>query len=164
MIPFSYVIVLRKLLSHKVDITISDHDGRQPLMWAASAGKIVPLMIRMLHWLVIISWNMKKKYSMWSKTWIMNIILGSSDAILCLVNAKASVEATDNDGLTALHCAASRGHHDCIDTLIGLCGAEVNTKDHNGSTPLFYAVTLGNLFGYKNILRQLGAWEKMSHF
>ena len=31
--------VLRKLLSHKVDISISDHDGRQPLMWAASAGK-----------------------------------------------------------------------------------------------------------------------------
>lgn len=27
------------------------------------------------------------------------------------------------DGLTAIHCAASRGHTECIDTLIGLCGA-----------------------------------------
>ena len=69
---------------------------------------------------------------------------GSSDAILCLVNAQAKVEATDNDGLTALHCAASRGHHDCIDTLIGLCGAEVDVRDQNGSSPLFYAVTLGH--------------------
>ena len=33
-----FLSVLRKLLSHKVDITIFDHDGRQPLMWAASAG------------------------------------------------------------------------------------------------------------------------------
>ena len=33
-----FISVLRKLLSHKVDITIFDHDGRQPLMWAASAG------------------------------------------------------------------------------------------------------------------------------
>ena len=40
-----------------------------------------------------------------------------------LTNAKASVESTDKDGLTALHCAASRGNHDCIETLVGLCGA-----------------------------------------
>ena len=46
--------------------------------------------------------------------------------------------------MTALHCAASRGHHDCIDTLIGLCGAEVDVRDQNGSSPLFYAVTLGH--------------------
>ena len=74
----------------------------------------------------------------------MTCFSGSSDAILCLVNAQAKVEATDNDGLTALHCAASRGHHDCIDTLIGLCGAEVDVRDQNGSSPLFYAVTLGH--------------------
>ena len=74
----------------------------------------------------------------------MKCFSGSSDAILCLVNAQAKVEATDNDGLTALHCAASRGHHDCIDTLIGLCGAEVDVRDQNGSSPLFYAVTLGH--------------------
>ena len=87
-------------------------------------------------------------------------ISGSSDAILCLVNGLATVEAYDNDGLTALHCAASRGHHECIDTLIGLCGAEVDVIDQNGSTPLFYAVTLGmvsykmsitSIFGHNNL-------------
>ena len=87
-------------------------------------------------------------------------ISGSSDAILCLVNGLATVEAYDNDGLTALHCAASRGHHECIDTLIGLCGAEVDVIDQNGSTPLFYAVTLGmvsyemsitTIFGHNNL-------------
>lgn len=45
---------------------------------------------------------------------------------------------------TALHCAASRGHLDCLDCLVTLCGAEVDTLDSNGCTPLFYAVTLGH--------------------
>ena len=69
---------------------------------------------------------------------------GGSDAILTLVNAGANVEAVDKDGLTALHCASSRGHHDCVETLVGLCGSEVDATDINGSTPLFYAVTLGH--------------------
>lgn len=44
----------------------------------------------------------------------------------------------------ALHCAASRGHLDCLDCLLNFCGAEVDTLDSNGCTPLFYAVTLGH--------------------
>ena len=70
--------------------------------------------------------------------------LGSTDAILSIVNVGASVSAIDKDGLTALHCAASRGHLECIEALIGLCGAEVDVLDNNGSSPLFYAVTLGH--------------------
>lgn len=48
------------------------------------------------------------------------------------------------DGLTALHCAASRGHTECIDTLISLCGAPTDLIDSNGCTALHYAVTLGH--------------------
>lgn len=48
------------------------------------------------------------------------------------------------DGLTALHCAASRGHTECIDTLISLCGAPTDLIDSNGSTALHYAVTIGH--------------------
>lgn len=47
--------------------------------------------------------------------------------------------------LTALHCSASRGHSDCLETLIALCGAEVDLTDANGCTALFYAVTLGHV-------------------
>ena len=32
-----------------------------------------------------------------------------------------------------------------IETLVGLCGADVDVIDQNGSTPLFYAVTLGHV-------------------
>lgn len=48
------------------------------------------------------------------------------------------------DGLTALHCAASRGHTRCIEMLIKLCGAQTDLIDSNGCTALFYAVTLGH--------------------
>ena len=64
---------------------------------------------------------------------------------MSLVNAGTRVEGTDKDGLTALHCAASRGHKECIQTLVGLCGSEVDVVDNNGSSPLFYAVTLGHV-------------------
>lgn len=46
--------------------------------------------------------------------------------------------------VAALHCAASRGHSDCLETLVALCGAEVDLLDANGCTALFYAVTLGH--------------------
>lgn len=48
------------------------------------------------------------------------------------------------DGLTALHCAASRGHTECISVLINLCGAPTDLIDSNGCTALHYAVTLGH--------------------
>ncbi|XP_057658989.1 ankyrin repeat, PH and SEC7 domain containing protein secG isoform X2 [Diorhabda carinulata] len=69
---------------------------------------------------------------------------GSSRAVLALIRAGANVEASDKDGLTALHCAASRGHTDCMDTLLTLCGASVDVIDTNGCTALHYAVTLGH--------------------
>ena len=43
-----------------------------------------------------------------------------------------------------MHCASSRGHLDCVETLLNLCSSEVDLMDTNGCTPLFYAVTLGH--------------------
>lgn len=98
--------VLQTLLTHTdIQVSVTDEDKRQPLLWAASAG--------------------------------------SAKAVLALVRAGASVEAADKDGLTALHCAASRGHTDCLDTLLTLCGASTDVIDSNGCTALHYAVTLG---------------------
>ncbi|XP_034114180.1 ankycorbin [Drosophila albomicans] len=99
--------ILGILLSHpQTSVDVQDKDGRQPLLWAASAG--------------------------------------SAKAVIALVKAGARVESCDKDGLTALHCAASRGHTECIDTLISLCGAPTDLIDSNGCTALHYAVTLGH--------------------
>ncbi|XP_023170971.2 ankycorbin [Drosophila hydei] len=99
--------ILGILLAHpQASVDVQDKDGRQPLLWAASAG--------------------------------------SAKAVIALVKAGARVESADKDGLTALHCAGSRGHTECIDTLISLCGAPTDLIDSNGCTALHYAVTLGH--------------------
>ncbi|RWS03352.1 ankyrin repeat-containing protein-like protein, partial [Dinothrombium tinctorium] len=69
---------------------------------------------------------------------------GSSEAILVLLKARADVSEQDKDGLTALHCAASRGYVDCVETLLTLCEAEIDQMDKNGCSALFYATTLGH--------------------
>lgn len=33
--------VLKVLLNHNVDVNVVDHDGRQPVLWAASAGNLI---------------------------------------------------------------------------------------------------------------------------
>ncbi|KAI5741630.1 hypothetical protein M8J76_015533 [Diaphorina citri] len=86
--------VLKVLLHHNVDVNVVDKDGRQPILWAASAG--------------------------------------------------------------TLHCAASRGHRECLETLITLCGADVDVIDTNGCSALFYAVTLGHADA-TTLLLQYGA-------
>lgn len=58
--------------------------------------------------------------------------------------------------MTALHCAASRGHTECIGVLINLCGAPTDLIDSNGCTALHYAVTLGHADA-TYILLDLGA-------
>ena len=116
------LVCLRKLLSFGVNPNVIDIDGRQPLLWAASAG--------------------------------------NTDSILALVNHGADITGCDKDGLTALHCAASRGHHDCLNNLITLCGADLNKADKNGCTPLFYAVTLGHK-NCTSTLLELGAHKNV---
>ncbi len=134
--------MLKSLVAHGVDVLVQDKDGRQPLMWAASSGTFCLYFPSLCDGVSYIP--PAPRFS------------GSSDAILSLVHGKAAVDATDKDGLTALHCAASRGHRECAETLATLCGAHPNCVDANGCTPLFYAVTLGHA-DCVGLLLQLGA-------
>lgn len=52
----------------------------------------------------------------------------------------------------ALHCAASRGNANCIDLLVKN-GADVDTADKNGCTPIFYAITLEKDDSTKKLLK-----------
>lgn len=69
---------------------------------------------------------------------------GSSDAIKCLHNAGANPFTHEKDGMTALHCAASKGHDKCVETLIDVCKCYVDMMDNNNCTPIFYAATIGH--------------------
>jgi ankyrin repeat protein len=67
---------------------------------------------------------------------------GSSEALLELYKAGSDPLKHEKDGLTALHCAASRGHLNCLKVLIEQCQCSVNIMDNNNCTPIFYAATL----------------------
>ncbi|XP_012524095.1 ankycorbin isoform X2 [Monomorium pharaonis] len=112
--------VLQTLLEFGADVNAKDEDGRQPILWAASAGSV--------------------------------------EAVLALARAGGAAAAgtSDKDGLTALHCAASRGHARCIEVLVNLCGSHPDYVDDNGCSALHYAATLGHADATALILK-LGA-------
>ncbi|XP_011330212.2 inversin isoform X1 [Ooceraea biroi] len=112
--------VLQTLLEFGADVNAKDEDGRQPILWAASAGSV--------------------------------------EAVLALARAGGSAAAgtCDKDGLTALHCAASRGHAGCVEALVNLCGSQPDHVDDNGCSALHYAATLGHADATALVLK-LGA-------
>jgi ankyrin repeat protein/predicted Ser/Thr protein kinase len=61
-----------------------------------------------------------------------------------LIGARASLEAQDSRGRTALHRAAAEGRTKVAQLLLK-SGAPVDPRTHDGATPLFYAVEFGKI-------------------
>ena len=70
---------------------------------------------------------------------------GSTQAIDILLRAGANVNSHDFEGLTTLHCSASRGHAKSLNTILMEKDIEIDATDTNGCSALFYAVTLGHV-------------------
>ncbi len=86
------------------------------------------------------------------KTLLMYAVMkGSEDVVqyLCENNAKLNVQSTISRD-TALSLAAKYNKLSCVKIIIE-SGADINTKDHNGWTPLMHAVLIGS----KNIVKYL---------
>jgi ankyrin repeat protein len=69
------------------------------------------------------------------------------DAIALLLEHGADVNATANDGRTALHGAALQGYDDVI-KFLAAHGADLDVKDHKGFTPLDTALGRAGGFGF----------------
>ncbi len=83
---------------------------------------------------------------------------GQLDVVVELVhNWHADVYARDENGYTAVHCAAASDHADVIEFLIGAdCHADMLRGSDDKHTPLHSAATFGSLSALRSLLR-LGA-------
>ncbi|KAJ3062128.1 Acyl-CoA-binding domain-containing protein 5, partial [Quaeritorhiza haematococci] len=64
---------------------------------------------------------------------------GASSKVCALLDENPeSVHQKDDQGLTPLHIACDRGHLDLVKELVLSRGADINTQDLEGQTPLHY--------------------------
>ncbi len=82
--------------------------------------------------------------------------MGHKDIAALLLDNKADVNAGVRDA-TPLHVAAYAGHKDIVRLLIAR-GAKVNSKNHDGKTPLQFAIG-GGCTEVADLLRQNGGLE-----
>jgi len=107
------VTVMRLLLEHGADPMLSANDKTTPLMVAAGVG-----------WLPGISYT-------WSESQQL-------EALTICLEAGHNINATNNNGLTALHGAGFRGATAAI-RFLAAKGGRFDLKDKEGRTPLNYA-------------------------
>ncbi|XP_069186277.1 uncharacterized protein [Procambarus clarkii] len=150
------LMVLRKLLQRGVDVSVTDHDGRQPLLWAASAGSADAILALV---------NAGGSVSAEDKDGLTALHCAASrghlDCLDCLVNfCGAEVDTLDSNGCTPLFYAVTLGHADCTQLLLHH-GAHPDKQDRKGRTPAHCGAAKGQLETLK-LLHRKGAdlWKR----
>nr|XP_027223762.1 serine/threonine-protein phosphatase 6 regulatory ankyrin repeat subunit A-like [Penaeus vannamei] len=150
------LMVLRKLLQSGVDVSVTDQDGRQPLLWAASAGSADAILALV---------NAGASVSAEDKDGLTALHCAASrghlDCLDCLVTlCGAEVDTLDSNGCTPLFYAVTLGHADCTQLLLHH-GAHTDRQDRKGRTPAHCGAAKGQLETLK-LLHQKGAdlWRR----
>ena len=97
---------LQRLLSMGVDIKVRDREGRDPLLWAASAGSIHAIKALVEEGASVSSQDRDGLSSLHCAA-----SRGHADTLLCLVKeCRADPGALDSNGCTALFYSVTLGH------------------------------------------------------
>ncbi|KAL7809400.1 ankyrin repeat-containing domain protein [Trichoderma aethiopicum] len=147
--------IAKLLLMARADVNVSDAEGRTPLYLAAEASQVE--VVRML-----LAANAKFMANHQGRTPLHVAALeGSVPIIRALLLGYDSereaefVSMVDNDGKTAIHLAAERGHSDVIEELLEHSrlrhAAVIDKQDQEDRTALFLASANGHL----DVVRQL---------
>lgn len=122
--------VLAMLLDAGAQVDAVDDEGYTPLAWACAHGNLAATRLLLSH---------RASASGAGRVPPLCAAAAATDdlpvMIDVLLRARAPVDATDEQGRSALHHAAGNGHAQAAKSLIG-AGARVDTRDHDGQSPL----------------------------
>jgi len=127
--------IVRLLMSRGFDLADKDNQGNNALHWAAKGQnpEIVLDLLKSNPNLVndrCIAWQSPLHLA---TTW------GNLRVVKVLLWSGAQVQATDDFGMTPLHCAAKQGDTRIAGTILQDERVDVNAEDHLGRTPLYIA-------------------------
>ncbi|CAL8089972.1 unnamed protein product [Orchesella dallaii] len=138
--PKKGLVILRKLIHHGCPIDARDKDGRQPLLWASSAGSSDGILSLV---------NAGARVDAEDKDGLTALHCaasrGHTDCLETLIAlCGAEVDIIDNNGCTALFYAVTLGNADCTELLLNY-GSEPNRQDRKGRTPGHCGAAKGQL-------------------
>ncbi|KFB47636.1 AGAP001673-PA-like protein [Anopheles sinensis] len=133
--------ILNTLLNHPdTTVEVEDKDGRQPLLWAASAGSakaVLALIKAGAHVESADKDGLTALHCAASR--------GHTECIDSLINlCGAHTDQIDSNGCTALHYAVTLGHADATSLLLKL-DADPNRQDRKGRTPAHCGCAKGQM-------------------
>ncbi|WP_173862896.1 MULTISPECIES: ankyrin repeat domain-containing protein, partial [unclassified Wolbachia] len=140
---------VNSLISEGAKVNVKDQDNKTPLHWAAEKGhkEVVEALLDKGANVDAEDENGDTPLDLATTQDIRTLLQntdellkaagrGDIDTVNDLINQGASVNATDQDGKTPLHCAAKNSHEEVVEALLGKDGIDVNLADKNKDTPL----------------------------
>ncbi|XP_005110506.1 ankyrin repeat and SOCS box protein 2 [Aplysia californica] len=145
------LVGLQEMVWHGRPIDVFDNRGWSPIHEAAHAGNTGCLEFLLRQPGVDPDWVTHAKET----ALILAARQGQSDAVVALINARADVDFTTNEGYTPLWEALNSKSYQCFKTLIKK-DADVNARIYTGYTALHLAAERGSTYCV-NMLLQHGA-------
>ncbi|XP_034488531.1 ankycorbin [Drosophila innubila] len=144
--------ILGILLAHpQTSVDVQDKDGRQPLLWAASAGSAKAVIALVKAGARVESADKDGLTALHCAA-----SRGHTECIDTLISlCGAPTDLIDSNGCTALHYAVTLGHADATARLLDL-EADPNRQDRKGRTPAHCGCSKGQ-FETLKLLKERGA-------
>lgn len=128
--------MVKLLLQNRADTRATGMNNNFPLHEAAYAGSV-----ECINLLLDVDDSVINAQSTLGLTPLMlSTYATSPKAALCLLSRGAETEKVNNQGMTALAIAASRGNLSTVKVLLRKDPAQLERKDNKGYTPLIHAV------------------------
>lgn len=136
---------IRRLIKFGVDVNAVSHDNFTPLMDAARVGNL-PGVKTLIKYGADVNYRAKTNYGLSTNALLEAVNQGNIAIAQVLIDANARVNTVDHNQQSVLSraCRLTKESHPSIIKLLLSNGAEVNTQDRWGMTPLMRIIQAEN--------------------